>query len=233
MSILALLVRPESVWKWIHGLGGPGLILLGVADNTPFISAPPGSVDAFVIVLSAHRPAWWLYYAFMATVGEVLGGYLSYRIAEKGGQETLEKKLGKPRAEKIYRQFEKHAFATVFVASMLPPPFPFTPVLMTAGVMHDPHREFLSALTGGRTVRFFAVAYLGRTYGRQVTSFFSRNYGSLLDALVALAIAAGIGALVYFKWYRPHHKADKTARNSSRLRNGQCPDRLPRGRRIP
>jgi len=83
-------MRSESVWKWMHTLGGPGLILLGIADNTPFISAPPGSVDVFVILLSAHRHEWWVYYAFMATVGEVLGGYLAYRLAEKGGQETLE-----------------------------------------------------------------------------------------------------------------------------------------------
>jgi hypothetical protein len=61
----------DSVWKWIHRLGGPGLILLGLADNTPFISAPAGSVNVFVILLSAHRHEWWAYYALMATVGEV------------------------------------------------------------------------------------------------------------------------------------------------------------------
>jgi hypothetical protein len=63
----ALLVMTGSVWKWIHRLGEPGLNLLGLADNTPFVSAPPGSVDVFVILLSAHRPQWWGYHAFMAT----------------------------------------------------------------------------------------------------------------------------------------------------------------------
>jgi membrane protein YqaA with SNARE-associated domain len=101
MRTLTLFLMANSVWEWIHRLGGPGLILLGLADNTPFIFAPPGSMDAFVILLSAHRHEWWVYYAFMATVGEVLGGYLTYRLAEKGGQETLERKVGKPKAEKI------------------------------------------------------------------------------------------------------------------------------------
>ena len=214
-AILALLVMPDWVWKWIHRLGGPGLILLGIADNAPFMSAPAGSADVLVILLSANRPKWWAYYAFMTTVGEVLGGYLSYRIAEKGGQETLEKKLGKGRAEKVYRQFEKRGFATVFVGSVLPPPFPFTPLLMTAGVMQYPQRKFLSALTGGRAVRFFAVAYLGKTYGRQMIAFFARHYRPMLYVLIAVAVAAGIGALVYFKWYRPRHKAAKTAREAS------------------
>ena len=138
---------PGSVWKWVHGLGGLGLILLGLADNAPFVSAPPGSEDVFLILLSAHHPQWWVYYAFMATVGEVLGGYLGYRLAAKGGQETFEKKVGKARAEKTYRYFEQRGFLTVLAGSMLPPPFPFSPVVMAAGVMQYPRKKFLWALT--------------------------------------------------------------------------------------
>ena len=208
MRTLALFVIPDSVWKWIHGLGGLGLILLGLADNTPFVSAPPGSEDVFVILLSAHRPQWWVYYAFMATVGEVLGGYLGYRLAEKGGQETLERKLGKTRAEKIYKHFEKRGFLTVFTGSILPPPFPFTSVVMAAGVMQYPRKKFLSALLVGRAARFFAVAFLGRVYGQQMISFFTRHYRLLLYVLISVAVTAGIGALVYFKWYRPHQQRE-------------------------
>ena len=190
MNILSLFIVGDSMWKWIHRLGGPGLILLGLADNAPFISAPAGSVDVFVILLSAHRHEWWAYYAFMATVGEVLGGYLAYRLAEKGGQETLEKKVGKPRAEKVYKHFEKRGFRTVFTGSILPPPFPFTPVLMAAGIMQYPRKKFLSALTAGRALRFFAVAYLGRIYGQQMIGFFSRHYRPMLYILIAMAVEA-------------------------------------------
>ena len=90
----------------------------------------------------------------------------------------------------------------VFTGSILPPPFPFTSVLMAAGVMQYPRKKFLSALTAGRAVRFFAVAYVGGIYGRQMIGFFSRYYQPMLYVLVALAVMAGIGALVYFKWYR-------------------------------
>jgi membrane protein DedA with SNARE-associated domain len=74
---------------------------------------------------------------------------------------------------------------------------------MAAGVMQYPSKKFLSALTAGRAVRFFAIAYVGRIYGRQMISFFSRHYRQSLYALIALAVMAGIGALVYFQWYRP------------------------------
>jgi membrane protein YqaA with SNARE-associated domain len=194
------------VWTWIQGLGGLGLILLGLADNTPFVSAPPGSEDVFLILLSAHHPQWWIYYAFMATVGEVLGGYLGYRLAAKGGRETLEKKVGKPRAEKIYERFEKRGYLTVFTGSILPPPFPFSPVVMAAGVMQYPRKKFLSALLAGRAARFLAVAFLGRVYGQQMISFFSRHYRTLLYVLISVVVIAGIGALVYFVWYRPNQR---------------------------
>jgi membrane protein YqaA with SNARE-associated domain len=212
MTSLLLSTLAPSVWKWIHRLGGPGLILLGIADNTPFVSAPPGSVDMFVILFSAHRHEWWAYYAFMAMVGEVLGGYLTYRLAEQGGQKTLEKRIGKQRAEKIYKYFEKRGFLTVFTGSILPPPFPFTSVLMAAGIMQYPRKEFLPALTVGRGVRFFLVAYLGRSYGQQMIGFFSRHYRPTMYALIVLAVMAGIGALVYFKWYRPKVQREERER---------------------
>lgn len=215
MKVFSLFMMADSVWKWLRRLGGPGLILLGLADNAPLISAPAGSVDVCVILLSAHQHGWWPYYAFMATVGEVLGGYLAYRLAEKGGQETLEKRVGRPRAEKLYQRFEKHGGITVFTGSILPPPFPFTSVLMAAGVMQYPHKRFLSALAAGRAVRFCGVAYLGTIYGQQVIALFSRHYRTMLYLLIALAVAASVGALVYFKWYRYKRQSNNGPRRAA------------------
>jgi membrane protein YqaA with SNARE-associated domain len=196
----------SSVWKWIHRLGGPGLFLLGAADNAPF-GVPAGSVDICIILFSAHHGWWAYYYALMAAAGEVLGGYLTYRLSEKGGQETLEKKVGKPRAEKLYKHFEKHGFMTVFVGSILPPPFPFTSVLMAAGVLQYPRKKFFSALSAGRTLRFLLDAFLGGIYGQKMIDFFAQHYRPAMYALIVLAVGAGIGALIYYKWYRPRHNA--------------------------
>ncbi len=195
--------RADAVWKWVHRLGGPGLLLLGIADNLPIGSSPAGSVDIFLIVLSAHQPHWWAYYALMATLGEVLGGYLTYQLSEKNGRQTFEKKIRKDRAEKLYSAFEKRGFITVFAGAIFPPPFPFTPVLMAAGVMQYPRKKLLSTLAAGRAVRFFAEAYLGRIYAQRMINFFSRYYHPMLHVLIALAIIAGVGAAIYFIWYRP------------------------------
>ena len=209
-TLIATMLNSDAMWRWIRGLGGPGLILLGLADNTPFVSAPPGSVDACLIVLAARNPSWWAYFGLMATIGEVLGGYVTYRLAEKGGRQTLEKQVGQQRAKSIYKGFERFGGMTVLGGALLPPPFPFTSVLMTAGVMQYPRKKFATMLTLGRGIRFLAVAYLGRVYGSQMIGFFARHYRTSMYVLIGLGILSGAAALAYFLWYRPRHQTKRT-----------------------
>lgn len=190
----------SSIWKWIHRLGGPGLILLGVIDNSAI--PVPGSMDVFVVVLASHNRPWWPYYAFMATLGAVLGGFITYRLAEKGGREMLEKRIGKQKVAKVYRRFEHGGFLTVTAGALLPPPFPTFPVLLTAGAMQYPRKNFLSALAVGRGIRYFALAYLGRVYGRAVIHWLGRYYRPFLYVLIALGVLAGAGILIYVLWRR-------------------------------
>ncbi|HZP23827.1 MAG TPA: VTT domain-containing protein [Terriglobales bacterium] len=201
MSLLLTFSPVSPLWTWLHRLGGPGLILLGLVDNSAI--PLPGSMDVFVILLSAHHPAWWPYYGFMAVVGALVGGYVTYSLAEKGGEETLEKKVGKQKAEKVYRRFRKRGFSTIAIGAILPPPFPIVPFLLAAGALHYPRKNFLLALGTGRAVRFFAVAYLGQRYGQAIVSWGARYYHPILYALIALAVLGGIAALWYFAWYRP------------------------------
>src|SRR4030088_3795028 len=124
----ALLASKKSALRWLVHLGGPGLIALGVIDNSPI--PLPGSMDAATILLAAHHRNLWVYYAIMATLGAALGGYLTYRMARKGGKETLEKRLSKRKATKVYAIFERWGFAAVAIPAILPPPFPIVPILL-------------------------------------------------------------------------------------------------------
>lgn len=204
-------VVETGLWTWVLRLGGPGLILVGLVDNS--VIPIPGGMDLFVILLTSHRREWWWYYGIMATVGAVLGGYVTYRLAKKGGKEELEKKIGKRRAEKVYKKFEKGGFSSVLIGSMIPPPFPLVPVLMAAGVMQYSRNKFLTALTIGRAVRFFVIAFLGKLYGTAIVGWLSRYYRPFLYVLIALGVLGGLGVLFYFKWYRPRHQNATEARN--------------------
>ncbi len=209
MGLFVAVAQENPLWTWLLRLGGPGLIALGLADNS---AVPlPGSMDLLLIILSARNPERWPYYAFMATVGAVIGGYVTYKLAERGGEETLEKKVGKQRAEKVYRRFKQHGFATVAIGAMLPPPVPIVPFLIAAGALKYPRRNFLAALALGRAVRFTAVGYLAHRYGQGIIGWVSKYYQPLLYALIALGVLGGIGFLVYLKWYRPKQPKQQRA----------------------
>src|SRR5438270_12438701 len=180
----------NSAWTWIMSLGGPGLILLGLADNS--VIPLPGSMDVLTIVLAAnHREFWW-YYSLMATVGAVIGGYLTYRLGRKGGKETLEQKLPRKRVDKVYRTFERWGFWAVAVPALLPPPVPIVPFLLAAGALQYSREKFLGALTLGRLVRYSIVAGLGALYGTHIVRFFSRYYEPALTILIGLAVLGGV-----------------------------------------
>jgi membrane protein YqaA with SNARE-associated domain len=208
-SLLALLAE-RPLWTWVRRFGGPSLIGLGLLDNS--VIPLPGSMDVFVIVLSAEHRGWWPYYAFMAVVGAVIGGYLTYRLGEKGEEETLEKKIGKKKAKKVYDRFRQRGFVTVGLGAILPPPFPMVPVLLAAGALHYPRKRFLVSLSLGRGVRFFGLAYLAHVYGKNIVGWLTRYYQPLLYTLIGIASAAGIGALLYFKWYRPKRQREERER---------------------
>lgn len=199
-----VIVVAGGFWPWVLRLGAPGLIVVGLIDNS--IIPIPGGMDFFVILLASSHREWWIFYAVMATAGAMLGGYITYRLAKKGGKERLEKKIGKRRSTKVYQRFEKNGYATVLISALLPPPFPMVPVLMTAGVLQYPKKKFLPALGIGRAIRFFALALLGRLYGTVIAGWFSRYYKPFLYFLIAAAVLGSLATLLYFKWYRPRQQ---------------------------
>ena len=101
------------VRHWFLTLGGPGLILLGLIDSS--VIPVPGSMDAMTIVLSAHQGTWWPYYAVMATVGSVIGAYLTYRLARNRGEKALNDRLSKRNRKKVVLAFERWGFGAIAV----------------------------------------------------------------------------------------------------------------------
>jgi membrane protein YqaA with SNARE-associated domain len=190
---------------WVFRLGGVGLVIVALIDNS-FIPIP-GGLDVFTILLSSGRHELWPYYAFMATIGSVMGAYLTYKIGFEGGKETLEKKIGQKRAEKVYQKVEKAGFTSIVVSVLIPPPFPIVPVLIAAGALHIRRRTFLSAVAVGRAIRFTIDALLGVYFGHAIIGFFAHYYKPALYTLIALGVIGGIGALIYYKHWK--HKEEQ------------------------
>lgn len=202
--ISALMV--STFKQWVFRLGGIGLIIVALIDNS-FIPIP-GGLDVFTILLSSGHHELWPYYAFMATVGAVIGAYLTYKIGVEGGREVLEKKIGHDRAEKVYQKVEKAGFTSVFIGVLIPPPFPIVPVLIAAGALQIPRKTFLAAVATGRAIRYTIDALLGIYFGHAIIHFFAQYYKPALYTLIGLGVIGGIGALVYYKHWKHKHKKE-------------------------
>ena len=119
-QILAIVAptAARSLRRWTFHLGRLGFIPLGLLDNSR--DSLPRSMDVLTIVSSARKQELWLYYALMATIGSVSGGYVTYRLDRKEGKETFERKFPPWTLEKVYRIFRALGFGPIAIAALLP-----------------------------------------------------------------------------------------------------------------
>jgi membrane protein YqaA with SNARE-associated domain len=183
----------RSLRRWIYHLGALGFIPLGLLDSS--IIPLPGSMDVLTIVLAARDATLWPYYALMATVGSVLGGYVTYRLARKGGKESLARRVSAKTLKRVYEIFERWGFAAIAIPALLPPPMPLVPFVLAAGAMQYSVNKFLLAMTLGRIVRYLILAYLAARYGRKMLPLLLQHGHPVVAAVVGLAVTA---VLVYF-----------------------------------
>lgn len=193
----SVVASKTNALRWLIHLGGPGLIVLGLLDNS--VIPLPGSMDVATILLAAHHREPWIYYTIMATVGAVLGGYLTYNMARKAGKEALEKRFSKEKVDKVDATFEKWGFASVAIPALLPPPFPIVPMLLAAGALQYPKKKFVAALSVGRAARYTILAFLGAHYGRHIVRFFAQYYEPTLIILIALLVIASLYGLYEYR----------------------------------
>jgi membrane protein YqaA with SNARE-associated domain len=194
--IAALLpTAARSVRRWLFHLGGLGLIPLGLLDSSPI--PIPGAMDVATIVLSARQEQLWLYYALMATAGSVIGGFVTYRLARKGGKEALERRFSRRKVDRVCEVFGRWGFGAIAIPALLPPPVPMIPFLFAAGAMQYPVRKFLAALALGRIPRYMILAYLSKRYGRQIIAFI-REHGHPVVLAVILVLITTSAVIFYF-----------------------------------
>ena len=187
----------RALRRWLIHLGGVGLIPLGLLDNSPI--PLPGSMDIVLMILCAREQEWWIYYALMATAGSLVGGFVTYRLARRGGKGTFERRFSRRRMDNVNGIFERWGFSAVAIPAFLPPPFPITPFLLAAGAMQYPVRKFLAALALGRIPRYTLLAYLSARYGRKIIRFLLHPSEPFLLAVVALVVVAALAAVLFWR----------------------------------
>jgi membrane protein YqaA with SNARE-associated domain len=189
MKHLAHILFP-FFWK----LGGPGLLILGVLDSS-FLFAPSGN-DLLVVAMSAryHSLMCALYYAGMSTVGSVLGCLLVDVIFRKAGETGLARHLPKARVDYVKKRIEKNAAWALVLASVAPPPFPFTPFIMAAAALQYPRKRMLAIIGAARMVRFTALGVLALLFGRRILQWAENSV--VQGILIGLMILCIVGSVI-------------------------------------
>jgi membrane protein YqaA with SNARE-associated domain len=189
------------LFRFFWHLGGPGLLFLGVLDSS-FLFAPLGN-DLLVVAMTAHYHSVgrMLYYAGMSTAGSVLGCLLVDIILRRAGEHGLAKHLPASRIGYIKGKVERNAAWALVVASIAPPPFPFTPFIMAAAALQYPRKKLLAITGAARMVRFTALGVLALIFGRGILKWAQSEPVQI--ALIGLIVLCAAGSIVsVVSWIR-------------------------------
>jgi len=182
-------------------LGGPGLLLLGILDSS-FLFAPLGN-DLLVVAMTAHTRSTrlMLYYSLMSTIGSVLGCLLIDIIFRKAGESSLEKHLSPKRLKRVQSKVRDKVGRALAIASLIPPPFPFTGFVMAASALQYSRKRLLAIVGVTRMIRFTVLGLLAMRFGERILKWSDNRIVQQL--LVALIVICTVGSVLsVYGWIR-------------------------------
>jgi membrane protein YqaA with SNARE-associated domain len=184
--------------EWIQMLalawGAPGILVVAFLDSS--ILSLPEIADLLIIWMVTTHPARFALYVSSATAGSLLGCLALYFIGLKGGEALMRRRFSSHRIDKTLAAFRRHGVIAVLVPSLLPPPAPFKPFVLLAGVAEISVARFSTAILIGRGARYIIEGLLALWYGERAMTYM-REHGVGV-AFAAVAILA-VGFLVYLR----------------------------------
>lgn len=181
--------------------GALGLLALGILDSS-FLFAPLGN-DLLLIAMVARKREIIdvVYYAAVSTVGSILGCLLVDFVFRKAGEEGLDKHLPPKRLQYVKNKVNQNAAWALVIASLAPPPFPFTPFIMAASALEYPRRKLLTVVGAARMVRFTVVGVLGLLFGNRMLQWSSKGIVQVL--IMALIVVCTVGSIISaYRWIK-------------------------------
>ena len=201
--VRSLFVIASTRWflRFFMRLGLIGLFLMSALDSS-FLVLPFGNDLLLIALVSSNREGWsWIAYVIVSAIGSVVGVLIVDVIMRKAGEKGLERFVSKRRVEKVKAKLENKAGITIFIATLIPPPFPFTPAVMTASALQSPRGKLLLAVFLGRLLRFGIEAILALYFGRQMIAFLNSDVVSyFVYALIGIAVV--LSTLSLLKWLK-------------------------------
>lgn len=183
----------RRLYHWVlswaeHPQGTWALFALAFAESS-FFPIPP---DVLLIALCLGRPRRAAWFAFVCTVGSVLGGLAGYAIGmglyESVGRPILEFYGLTERYAEVQELYRRYDVWAVGIAGLTP--IPYKVFTVTAGAFGISLPGFVVASIVGRGLRFGIVAALLRIWGEPAREFIDRHLG-ILTILFAVLLVGG------------------------------------------
>ena len=196
---VTIYVKPliHTIGRSLFRAGGLGILTLSTLDSSPLV-VPFGN-DVLLLALCARYHQRVVYYVAMATLGSVIGCLATDWVSRKG-EGSLTKIMPGKRLSYIRKQVEKRAGWTLVVASILPPPFPFTVFVAGAAALRYPRGKLLGSVGVGRFVRFAIEGALAVHYGRWIIK---QAESPLLEHIMIALVVISIAGSTYsiYRWF--------------------------------
>jgi membrane protein YqaA with SNARE-associated domain len=197
----------SALFALVIKFGGIGLLVLGVLDSS-FLIAPWGN-DLLVIAMTARHPRFpfMLYYAAMSTVGSVLGCLLIDITLRPLGAKGLERHLSKRRLNRVRKKMGQDAGFALAIASLAPPPFPFTAFVMAAAALQYSRKRLLAVVGATRMIRFTLLGALAMRFGERILRWGANPIAQAF--MVGLIVFSIVGSVVsVYGWIKRSKRRD-------------------------
>ncbi|MDX6695631.1 MAG: hypothetical protein QOF02_3234 [Blastocatellia bacterium] len=207
--------HPGFFRRLVNGLIAFGpLGLFGLAFLDSALLPLPLGPDAAMMLLTAKRPEWMLVYALAGTIGSVAGCLLLYFISRRAGGRAL-KRFSPARQERVKGLLDRYDVLALFVASILPPPFPFKVFIISSGVFRLSVLRFALGVGVGRAARFLLEGALVKHYGGQIQELITRYFQRI--GLVGIGLVAVVAVIFIARafWRRRRRKTTGEAAESN------------------
>jgi membrane protein YqaA with SNARE-associated domain len=199
-SLLTVGMSAMSLFRFFRRMGAFGIFLFSFLDSS-FLVLPFGNDLLLIGLTSSDRTGFsWITYVLAAVAGSVLGTLLVDVLMRAAGEKGLQRFVSEKRIEQLKNKIDTKAGITVFLAAILPPPFPFTPVIMTAAALQYPRSKLLWIVSGGRLLRYTVEALLALYFGRKLIRYINSDvFAYVVYALIGAAVLFSLISIL--KWF--------------------------------
>ena len=149
------------------------------------------------------------FYALLAALGSVSGCAVIDILSRKEGEKGLDRLLSKRRVRSLKKRVKKGGAWALSGASMMPPPFPFTAVVICASALQYPRKKLLIVIGVARFGRFMVEGLLAIYFGSQLLSIVHSSVVKI-GILVLITISLGGSVISAYRWIKKSKRRPKT-----------------------